>query len=214
MSHSPVAPRRAVLAAAAGLAAAPFLASPAHAAAPKIYLDPGHGGSDSGAAANGLLEKNLTLDIALRTRTLLQGSWNVSVRMSRTTDIFRSLSYRTNDANSWGASIFVSIHINAGGGTGFESFIYPGAGSRTQTLQDRVHDSVLENMRAISPVTNRGQKSANFHVLRESAMSAVLTENLFIDTVADANLLKNADFRQRVARGHARGIARFFGLIA
>jgi N-acetylmuramoyl-L-alanine amidase len=211
---TPGARRRAVLGAVAGLAAAPFLGSPAFAAPPKIYLDPGHGGSDPGASANGMVEKNITLDIAKRTRDILLRDWNVSVRMSRTTDVFRSLTFRTDDANSWGADLFVSIHINSGGGTGFESYVYPGAGARTLRLQDEVHAAVLSNMRVIGTVTNRGQKQENFHVLRESAMSAVLTENLFIDTTHDANLLRRDDFRQRTARGHARGIARFLGLIA
>lgn len=214
MSGAPLMRRRALLAAAAGVAAAPLLASPALAAPPKIYLDPGHGGTDAGAVGNGLQEKALTLDIALRTRTYLQNNWSVSVRMSRTTDATVSLGSRTADANSWGANLFVSIHINAGGGTGFESYIYPSAGAATQRLQDNVHAAVLSNMRGVSSVTDRGQKTANFQVLRETAMSAVLTENLFIDRAADAALLARADFRQATAVGHARGIARFLGLIA
>ncbi|MQA26491.1 MAG: N-acetylmuramoyl-L-alanine amidase [Micromonosporaceae bacterium] len=213
MFSEPVTRRRALLAAAAGIAAAPFVASPAHAAVPLIYLDPGHGGSDPGAVGNGLREKDITLDIGLRTRSILTSSWNVAVRMSRTTDVYRSLSYRSSDANAWGAHLFVSIHVNAGGGTGFESYIYPGASSRTHRLQDDVHAAVLANMRTISSITDRGQKTANFHVLRETAMSAVLTENLFIDRTYDANLLSRSDFRQATARGHARGIARFLGLI-
>ena len=214
MATTPGVRRRAVLGAAAGLAAAPFLGTPAFAAVPKIYIDPGHGGSDSGAAANGMVEKNITLDIARRARDILLANWNVSVRMSRSTDVFRSLDFRTNDANSWGADLFVSIHINAGGGSGFESYVFPGAGARTLRLQDDVHAAVLSNMREIGSVINRGQKQENFHVLRETVMSAVLTENLFIDTTHDANLLRRDDFRQRTARGHARGIARFLGLIA
>ncbi|MEQ4302906.1 N-acetylmuramoyl-L-alanine amidase [Plantactinospora sp. B6F1] len=212
MPDAPLVRRRVLLAAAAGLVAAPLLASPAQAATPKIYLDPGHGGTDSGAVGNGLQEKALTLDIALRTRTYLENNWTVSVRMSRTSDITRSLSWRTSDANSWGANIFVSIHINAGGGTGFESYVYPSAGSATQRLQDYVHAAVLSNARGVASVTDRGQKTANFHVLRETAMSAVLTENLFIDRAADANLLGQAAFRQALAVGHAQGIARYFGL--
>ncbi|MGX7676276.1 N-acetylmuramoyl-L-alanine amidase [Plantactinospora sp. DSM 117369] len=212
MSGTPLMRRRTLLAAVAGIAAAPLLASPAQAAPPKIYLDPGHGGTDPGAVGNGLQEKALTLDIALRTRTVLQSNWDVSIRMSRTTDITRSLSYRSSDANSWGANIFVSIHINAGGGTGFESYVYPSAGAATLRLQDEVHAAVLSNARTVGSVTDRGQKTANFQVLRETAMSAVLTENLFIDRAADAALLARADFRQALAVGHARGIARYFGL--
>ena len=214
MTSKPIA-RRTLLATAAGLAVAPFVVTgTAHAAVPKIYIDPGHGGSDPGASGNGLQEKNVTLNISLQVRNILQATYGsrVSIRMSRTTDVTRSLQSRTDDANAWGANIYVSVHINAGGGTGFESFVYPGVGSTTLRLQDLVHANTLAGMRTVASVTDRGQKQTNFHVLRETVMPAVLTENLFIDTVADANKLKNAAFITATARGHANGIARFFAL--
>lgn len=205
--------RRTVLAAMAGAVVAPLVAGrAAQAAVPRIYIDPGHGGSDSGAVGNGLQEKNLTLAIALQVRSILQANWSVDVRMSRTTDITRSLTYRTDDANAWGADLFVSVHINAGGGTGFESYRHPTAGSGSINLQSALHSQILAGMRSVGTVTDRGRKTANFHVLRESTMPAVLTENLFIDTVADANLLKRADFITATARGHAQGIANHLGL--
>ncbi|WP_229401827.1 golvesin C-terminal-like domain-containing protein [Micromonospora okii] len=205
--------RRTLLAAAAGALVAPaFAGSPAHAAVPKVYIDPGHGGTDPGAGANGLQEKNLTLAISLQARDILLGYGGVEVRMSRTSDITRSLAYRTDDANAWGANLFVSVHINSGGGTGFESYRYTAPGSGDIALHNALHPRVLAGMRSIGSVTDRGQKSANFHVLRETTMPAVLTENLFIDTLADANLLKRADFITAVARGHAQGIAAYLGL--
>ncbi len=211
MTSKPLA-RRTVLATAAGIVAAPFFTGVAHAAVPKIYIDAGHGGTDPGASANGLQEKNVTLNIALQVRSILTANWSVSVRMSRTTDITRSLTWRTDDANAWGADIFVSVHINAGGGTGFESYRYPGTAGNTLRLHSNIHSRVLSNMRTVAAVTDRGQKTANFHVLRETVMPAVLTENLFVDTVADANKLKNAAFITATARGHAQGIAAYFGL--
>ncbi|GAA4913611.1 N-acetylmuramoyl-L-alanine amidase [Stackebrandtia albiflava] len=217
MSGNPISRRRALMFGAAGLLAAPLaagtaLADPIGTNAVKVYLDPGHGGSDPGAVGNGLQEKNLTLDIALRTRTLLVNNWGVTVRMSRTSDIYRSLSYRSSDANSWGASLFVSIHINAGGGTGFESFRYTSTSSRTVNIHRALHPAVLSGMRSVASVTDRGLKTANFHVLRETSMSAILTENLFIDRASDAALLARADFRAAIARGHAQGIANALGL--
>lgn len=81
----------------------------------KIFIDPGHGGSDPGATGNGLQEKTLTLQIALALRTILINEYEgVSLLLSRTSDQYVSLSDRTNAANSWGADFFLSIHINAG----------------------------------------------------------------------------------------------------
>src|SRR5690625_1680462 len=106
----------------------------------KIFLDPGHGGSDPGAIANGLREKDLTLKIARYTRDYLRSNYeNAIVRMSRTTDKTLSLTQRTNDANRWSADLFVSVHINAHNGTayGYEDFIFNGpVSSNTHKLQD------------------------------------------------------------------------------
>lgn len=101
----------------------------------KIFIDPGHGGSDPGATGNGLQEKTLTLQIALALRTILTNEYeDVSLLLSRTSDQYVSLNDRTNAANNWGADFFLSIHVNSGGGTGFESYIYPGVGGSDDDL--------------------------------------------------------------------------------
>ncbi|MCM3781478.1 N-acetylmuramoyl-L-alanine amidase [Neobacillus mesonae] len=176
----------------------------------KIFIDPGHGGTDQGAAANGLLEKNLTLTIASKVRSILLAEYqNVSVLMSRTGDETVTLTQRTNAANTWGADYFMSIHINAGGGTGYEDFIYSGTAAPTSTYQAYIHEEVMK----LISMTDRGRKSANFHVLRESNMPAILTENGFIDNTADAALLKSSAHLDAVARGHVNGLVRCFNLV-
>lgn len=176
----------------------------------KIYIDPGHGGSDPGAVANGLREKDLTLKISKYMRDYLLANYTgVEVRMSRTNDSTVSLSARTNDANKWGANAYISIHINSGGGTGFESYVYPGVGQATRNLQNAVHSEV---MKAFSGFRDRGKKQANFHVLRETKMHAVLTENGFIDTKKDADFLKSEANLRKIGEAHAKGVAKYFGL--
>src|SRR5690625_830321 len=178
----------------------------------KIFIDPGHGGSDPGAVANGLREKDLTLDIAKRIEKYLDDNFmGHTIRMSRTTDKTMSLKQRTDDANRWGADFFLSVHINAGGGTGYEDFIYNrlSNSSRTAKLRDTIHAEVVKEQKAWR---NRGKKKANFHVLRESRMSAMLTENGFIDTKADADRLKSNSFLDKIAKGHAEGLAKAFKL--
>jgi len=175
----------------------------------KVFIDAGHGGTDPGAVGNGLQEKNLTLQISTRIRDILLAEYNnVSVLMSRTGDTFPSLAARTNQANSWGADFFLSVHINAGGGTGYEDFIYPGSGAPTPTYQSNIHSEILK----LVNFTDRGKKQQNFHVLRESNMPALLTENGFIDNTNDAAKLKTASFIEALARGHVNGIVKCFNL--
>ncbi|KAA6452750.1 N-acetylmuramoyl-L-alanine amidase [Bacillus swezeyi] len=175
----------------------------------KIFIDPGHGGTDPGASGNGLQEKHLTLQIALALRNLLLDEYqNVSVQLSRTSDQTVSLTQRTNAANSWDADFYLSIHVNAGGGTGYEDYIYSGVGAPTSTYRDVIHEEILK----VVDFRDRGKKTANFHVLRETVMPALLTENGFVDNTSDANKLKSSTFIQSIVRGHANGIARAFNL--
>ncbi|HEX6594149.1 MAG TPA: N-acetylmuramoyl-L-alanine amidase [Bacillota bacterium] len=176
----------------------------------KIFIDPGHGGHDGGAAANGLKEKDLTLKIAKKVRSRLGNYEGASTKMSRTTDKYVSLTGRTNMANSWNADFFLSIHINAGGGTGYEDYIYSGLSSMSRA--GSIHDEINKAVVSETGWRNRGKKKANFAVLRQSNMPAVLTESGFIDTKSDADKLKSDAFLNKIADGHVKGIARYFGL--
>lgn len=142
-----------------------------------------------------------------------QNYQNIEVRLTRSTDAFISLSERAKRANSWGADIFVSIHVNAGGGTGFETYTYPTTDlNQTSILQKVLHTEIVESIRKYGSIVDRGLKKANYAVLRETTMSAVLTENLFIDTVTDAEQLKKENFLHEVGEAHARGIAKYLDL--
>ena len=174
----------------------------------KIFLDAGHGGTDPGAVGNGLKEKDLTLKIVLKIRDLLKGYENVETKLSRDKDVFLELSERADLVNKWKADYFASIHINAGGGTGFETFIYNSAGGATVAHQNVIHQSILNPL----GMKDRGKKRANFAVLRETKMSAILSENGFIDNVADANKLKSDAFLDKIAQGHVEGFVKAFGL--
>ncbi|MDN3239583.1 N-acetylmuramoyl-L-alanine amidase family protein [Glycomyces tritici] len=198
-----------------GLASLPFAGSAAQAqdlslnANRKIFLDPGHGGHDPGAVGNGLREKDLTLDIAKRTRAILDDH-GYQTRMSRTSDVHVDLPDRAAAANAWGAHVFLSIHINAGGGTGFESHREVNATDHTRRFNSTVHRRTIAWMRQTASITDRGTKETNYVVLTHANMSAVLTENLFIDNEANANLLRSPNFRQDIAIGHFYGVDTFF----
>lgn len=176
----------------------------------KIVLDAGHGGTDSGAVGNGLREKDLTLNIVKKIGDLLAEYEGVEVHYTRTDDRFLELSERAAIANKLKADLFLSVHINAGGGTGFESYVYNGnVSSATIAYQNVIHSEI---MKAIGNVTDRGKKRANYAVLRETNMPAILTENLFIDNTNDAGKLKSEQLLLQIAHGHVEGLVKAFGL--
>lgn len=181
----------------------------------KVKWDPGHGGSDPGAVGNALLEKVLTHKIVGYAMTYLDANYTgFQQSTTRSGDQTLSLTQRTDQANREGADVFVSVHINAGGGKGFESFIYNGSiSSATQAFQNTLHAEVMAAIRKDGVTTDRGKKRANFAVLRQTKMVACLTENLFIDT-SDANFLKKEVFLKAIGEAHARGVAKFLGLPA
>lgn len=180
---------------------------------PLIVIDPGHGGSDPGATNGSYQEKNYTLRIGLKVRDYLLANYQTDVLMTRTSDTTVSLANRTSLANSRNADYFCSIHINAGGGTGWESYIYNGTVSqKTIDARNTLHNTVMSAIGGKYGVRDRGKKRANFHVLRETAMPAVLLENLFIDHSSDLNLLNSATFINDLSKAIGEGIAKAFSL--
>jgi N-acetylmuramoyl-L-alanine amidase len=175
----------------------------------RIVLDAGHGGQDSGAVGNGLREKDLTLKIVKQIGCMLDDYEGVEVYYTRTDDRYLSLEERAAIANKLKADLLISVHINAGGGTGFESYIYNGnVSAKTIAYQNVIHGEIV---RAIGNVKDRGKKRANYAVLRETKMPAILTENLFIDNANDAAKLKSEQFLLQVAYGHVIGLEKAFG---
>jgi N-acetylmuramoyl-L-alanine amidase len=178
----------------------------------KIVIDPGHGGGDPGAVGNGLQEKDITLHVGLGVAYRLETEYeDVQVLRTRTGDGTVSLQERTDKANSFGADFFLSVHVNAGGGAGFESFRHPSAGERTKTLQYAIHDEIMKFYKQYGR-PDRGKKTANFHVLRETEMPAVLIENLFIDNSQEADLLRTVAFRNELIDVITRAVAQALSL--
>ncbi|MBK0008323.1 MULTISPECIES: N-acetylmuramoyl-L-alanine amidase [Priestia] len=179
----------------------------------KIYLDAGHGGADAGAVgANGLYEKNLVLKIQQYLISYLNSTYSdFTIKTTRTTDTFLSLSQRASQANSWGADAFMSIHVNAGGGTGYEDYVYRSASNASKAFQSIVHGQVQPTLLSYNH-PNRGRKSANYAVLRLTNMPAVLTEIAFIDNSTDAALLQNETFLKSMGESYAKGIAVYLNL--
>lgn len=179
----------------------------------RIFIDAGHGGVDSGATGNGLKEIDLTIDIAKRIQEFLGAYKGVAVKMSCTTDKSFELSNRVKLANDWNADFYFSVHINSftsSNAHGFESFIYNGPPTKDEIeKQNIIHNNIVNNMNFTAEC---GKKEANFHVLRETNMTAMLVEYLFITNKNDSNYLKNANYRDRLAKHIADDIAKAYNL--
>ncbi|WP_070120094.1 N-acetylmuramoyl-L-alanine amidase [Bacillus marinisedimentorum] len=174
-----------------------------------IVIDPGHGGDDTGATYRGYKEKDFNLVIASRVSKYLEKNYTVNAVMTRTTDRSMSLDERTDLANELNADFFLSIHHNAAGGKGFESFIFNGAVSpETKYYQNIIHYDIITSVKTRHQVTDRGKKRANFHVLRETKMSSLLLEVLFIDHARNLETLKDPAFIVDVSEAIAKGTAR------
>lgn len=170
-----------------------------------IVIDPGHGGTDPGATGFGLKEKDLNLSLSLKIAGELL-PYNCTVMLTRKEDIFLSLKERVDFANSLNAVLFLSIHTNSGGGTGFESFIYTDASSLSRKYHEIIHSKVASYLKTFN-LPDRGMKTANFYVLRLTKMPAVLLENLFIDNKQDVAHLKDTAFMAGLAGAIASGVA-------
>ncbi len=173
-----------------------------------VVLDPGHGGKDPGAIGpTGLMEKDVTLDVALRVRRLLVED-GIRVVMTRETDIFIDLAERPRLARERGGTVFVSIHANANAQTtvnGSETYyLSPVSLSLAQMIQDELTRSL--------GLPSRGIKTANFLVLRENSIPSVLVEVAFISHPQEEARLREDAFRARIAAAIARGIRRFLAI--
>ncbi|MCM3396770.1 LysM peptidoglycan-binding domain-containing protein [Oceanobacillus profundus] len=123
-----------------------------------------------------------------------------------------SLTARTNKANSKGADILVSYHHNANTGqwgswTGTETYHYPGS-TAGLALARKIHPAIVDAM----GLRDRGIKSANFHMLRESRMPAILVEGGFMDSTIDIVKMRNNTVMDLTGKALAESIASHFGL--
>ena len=175
-----------------------------------VVIDPGHGGRDPGAVSKcGVREADLTFYMANKVKDFLEKKFGVDARVfqldnvSAKEDINETVRY----ANSVKADYFFSIHVNAAGGTGYESFVHPHASDRSVQLNKIIHEEVSKFM-ASKSLRDRGMKTANFGVLRYTNMPASLHEILFIDNPNDLILLKDFNFLNDVSRALAEGIGK------
>ena len=168
-----------------------------------IVIDPGHGGEDPGAVGpEGLREADVALFTSHLISRKLQGS-----SLTRCRDVTLSLSERVRTANRIKPLAFVSVHCNGHHdrkARGVEVYFYPGS-SRGKDLATSIYSSLLESIN----LNGRGTKKGRFHVLRFTAMPAVILELAFITNPEEERLLQSIFWLQKTAMVVASGIKAF-----
>lgn len=196
----------------------PFVINGIH----KVAIDPGHGGSDSGSIGySGAYEKDYNLSVSLKVRQILQ-SRGIDVLMTRDTDETVSLDERTDYANAQNVDILVSIHQNwfidyikdsSGNviGTrypeGIETYSYPGSVNGARLAQSIQNNAISE-----TNAVNRGAKTQNLHMVRETNMPAALIECGFISSPSEENKIKQQDYQNKLAYAISMGILDYFNM--
>ena len=196
-----------------------------------VYIDPGHGGIDSGASYGGVYEKNLALSVANNLKAnLIQLGYQVL--MTRTADYnvdFKT--ERSKMANQSNADIFISIHFNATGlassnATGIETYWYqydpeyqpkinaamhndPTRLAESKILANQVQASLIGGTGAV----NRGVRRETFAVLRETAIPAILVELGFMNNPSDLQKIKEDSYQTKLANALAQGIDNWYGAV-
>lgn len=171
-----------------------------------VILNPGHFyPPDPGSTANGLREADIVLELVNAIAAGLP-AYGIDYAIVRSNDLVEICE----EANQYDAdALFLSIHVNAGGGTGYEDYCYS-ATSEANTYRQLLRIEVM-NYLSQYKVIDRGQKHKAFAVLAGTKQLGILTENLFIDNAKDAALLADPAFRKGLAAAYVKGIARALG---
>lgn len=185
----------------------------------KIVLDAGHGLNTAGKRSpNGMREHEFNSAVANYARDVLKNYEGVEVLFAHdpTGKVDIPLKDRTDFANKQKADVFVSIHGNAFGNggwndaNGIDTFVYTTNPKGSRALADIVQKKLIE----MTGRKNRGVKLANFAVLRETKMDAILCELGFMTNQTEAALQKTADYRIKCAYAIVAGLVERYKLKA
>ena len=170
-----------------------------------VVIDAGHGGNDTGALRGSVLEKDLTLQIALKVRDCLKDKGITNIIMTRSADKTLALDERVQISNDNNASMFVSVHINASVKSeinGIETHYYTENGYKAAKI---LHQELVSGVDAL----DRGLFKSKFYVIKNTSAPAVLLELGFISNESERNALVSEQRQMCSAQAIADGIYKF-----
>ncbi|OUM86641.1 MAG: hypothetical protein BAA01_11570 [Bacillus thermozeamaize] len=183
----------------------------------RIAIDAGHGPDTPGKRSpdGSLREYQFNSAVARYVADeLLHGYEDVEILFTHDDSRDVPLKERTDKANAWGADLFVSIHANAAGiggwsdAQGIETYVYKTLPQKAVAVAAAVQNHLVKT----TGRRDRGVKTADFHVLRETRMPAILVECGFMTNREECELLKSDAYRRKCAEAIVAGIVEVYGL--
>jgi peptidoglycan hydrolase-like protein with peptidoglycan-binding domain len=172
----------------------------------KIYINPGHSEKDPGAVGYEV-ERELNLKVSNYMFTYLVANYDCDVRIYS----HDSLNAVCNDANNWGADLFISNHFNAGGGDGYEALVYSEKRVELGKIFAKHVEAIGQNLRPYGAAPGVKIRT-NLHVLKYTHMPAVLNEGAFVDNKKDVADWNEEHELQKLGEAYAKAAAEFLDL--
>ncbi len=182
----------------------------------RVCIDPGHGGTDPGAIANSIIEKEVNLKVALLVKQMLK-THSIEVVITRTVDEYVTHTERATKANQAKADLFISIHHNAApsvAARGLEIYhsVLGGEGKRLAEFVHQRYQALIPELPTRGIRTRiRDDGSDYYAVIRLTAMPAIIIEGGFLTNAEDAKLIKQKHFQERQAQAISRGVVLWGG---
>lgn len=178
---------------------------------PKVFVSPGHGGSDTGAVGF-VVEKDVNLKMAKACATYLLDR-GVEVLLSRSEDGNESLDEKIRKCNDFNPEVAVECHNNAGNGNGFEVY-HSIVGGIGKTLAKNIEEEIIklgQNSRGLKTRVG-GSGTDYFAFIRQTNCPAVICEGAFVDNIDDARMIDSNEKCKSFGEAYAKGILRTLGI--
>ena len=172
----------------------------------KIYINPGHSEKDPGAVGYAI-ERELNVKVSDYMNAYLLEHYDCETKVYSND----SLGAVCEDANKWGADLFVSNHFNAGGGDGFEALVYSQNRVELGKIFAKYVEAAGQNLRPYGE-TPGVKIRTNLHVLKYTHMPAVLNEGAFVDNKNDIEDWDEEHELQKLGEAYAKAAAEFLNL--
>lgn len=178
----------------------------------KVFISAGHGGSDPGAIGNGFNEKDLNLAIALACGNYLK-SRGINVRFSRTTDENDALAQEVAESNAFNPDVAVSIHNNAGGGDGVETWYSIYGGLSKSCAESIIAEVVKIGQNSRGAKYKKGANGKDYYgFIRQTKAPAVIVECAFMDNSTDIQIIDTHPEQVAMGEAIAKGILTSLGV--